>query len=302
MELFKETHIDFLSRRKICYLISIGIILIGFISLWIKGGPLWGIDFAGGTVIHLKFSKPVEIEEIRRALASIGLAGSSIQKVIGTENEYIIRTKKESKESNEGGITSEIKEALQAKFPTNSTEILKSETIGAAVSKEFIRNSIYAVLFSFFSMIAYLSWRYEFRYAVAGVLALIHDVLITLTFLSLFNKEITLLVVAAILTIIGYSINDTIVIYDRIRENIKLRRQLDFSSNINLSINQTLSRTILTAFTVFIVTLVLFLAGGEVIHDFAFCLLIGVITGTYSSIYIASSIVLDWYNWQKKKR
>lgn len=297
MELFKETHIDFLKRRKICYLISIGVILIGFISLWIKGGPLWGIDFAGGTVIHLKFSNPVEIEEIRKALAPIGLAGSSIQKVIGTENEYLIRTKKENGEE---GITSKIKEAMQMKFTANSIEILKSETVGAAVSREFIHRSLYAILFSFLSMIAYLSWRYEFRYAVAGVIALIHDVLVILTFLSLFNKEITLLVVAAILTIIGYSINDTIVIYDRIRENIKLRRQLDFASTINLSVNQTLSRTILTAFTVFLVALVLFLAGGEVIHDFSFCLLVGVITGTYSSIYIASSIVLDWHNWRKK--
>jgi preprotein translocase subunit SecF len=194
------------------------------------------------------------------------------------------------------GLTGRIDDALTTAFGKGSYEIRRVEVVGPKVGKDLTRKAILAIVFSWIGMLIYISWRFEFRYAVGGILALVHDVIITIGAFSILNKEFDLTIVAALLTIIGYSINDTIIVFDRIRENTRKNVKQSLADTINMSVNQTLSRTILTSFTVFIVVVVLFFFGGPVIHDFAFALLVGVVVGTYSSIFIASPIILAWEN------
>ena len=291
MEIIKwGTKIDFVGKMKLCFALSLALIVLSIASVVYHGGLNYGIDFAGGTLVQVRFQQHPEIEVIRRALRPLHLEGSIIQQV--GEKEVIIRTAQSS--SALKGLDSHIAEALSSVFGKGAVEIRRVEVVGSKVGKDLTRKAILAIIFSWLGMLVYISWRFEFRYAVGGILALIHDTIITVGALSLLNKEFTLTIVAALLTIIGYSINDTIVVYDRIRENVRKGIKKDLGEIINLSINETLSRTILTSFTVFLVLVALFFFGGEVIHDFAFALLVGVVVGTYSSIYIASPIVLAW--------
>jgi preprotein translocase SecF subunit len=302
MRFFKTTNIDFLSIRRYTYTASALVIIVGLVSLAIKGFD-YGIDFRGGTEIVLGFEQAPEIGDIREALGTVGLAKSEI-KAFGTAGDVLIRTS----EQEEGtAIGDRIKQAISQRFPEKPFEVLKEDKIGPKIGKELRRDALYAVVASLAVILLYIAIRFKFIYGVGAVLALFHDVLVTLGILSLLdgvfpalNLEITQEVVAAFLTLVGVSVNDTVVVFDRIRENLKIYRSKTIAEVMNKSLNDTLSRTIITSGTILIVTLTLLFVGGEVTRGFAFTLTVGLITGTYSSIYIASAVVLDWMTRRKK--
>jgi len=286
--------IDFVGKRRYAFALSALLIIAGIVSLILHGGPNYGIDFAGGTLLQVKFQKGVKIEELREVVRRLGLGEVLIQ-TFGSKDEFLIRLERSSGELK--GLSSMIKEGLRKAFGEGSFEIRRVEMVGPKVGKDLRQKGIKAIIFALIGILIYVSWRFEFRFAVGAVVALAHDVMITLGVFSLLDKEISLPVLAAFLTIVGYSLNDTIVVYDRIRENMRKGGNEPFSRVINRSINETLSRTILTSLTTLIVVVVLFVLGGGVIHNFALALLVGIIVGTYSSIYVASPVVLHW---QKK--
>jgi preprotein translocase subunit SecF len=295
MRLFKTTSINFLGARNRWYIVSTVFIAAGLISLFVKGIDL-GIDFRGGSEMIVKFQQTVQVGEIRDALGKVGLGRSEI-KTYGLRQDILIRV---SEDANTGQISDQIKGALKQAFPTNSFEILKEERIGPKIGKELRRSATYALLWSLVAIMFYVAIRFQFVYGVGAVLSLAHDVLVTLGIISIlngvipgFNLEITQEVIAAFLTIVGVSVNDTVVVFDRIRETLKIHRALPLKDAMNRSVNEMLGRTIITNGTIFTVLLVLLMFGGEVIRGFAFTLVIGQITGTYSSIYIASAVVLD---------
>jgi len=291
MELIKGTNIDFVSARKIGYLISGTLIAISLISLLAHGGPKYGIDFAGGTLLQVRFDNPVSIEDVRSALSSVGHGTAEITS-FGGGNEVLIRVR-EAEDTEES--TPEIaKEALRSAFPGNAIETRRQEEVGPKVGKELRRQGILAILFSMLGILIYMSWRFQFSSGTAAIVALIHDVLITLGIFSILGKEMSLPVLAAFLTIVGYSLNDTIVVFDRIRENMRVFHRETFSTVINKSINRTLGRTVITSLTTLLAVTFLFFLGGEVIHDFAFALIIGVVIGTYSSVFVATPVLYEW--------
>ncbi|MCE5262833.1 MAG: protein translocase subunit SecF [Deltaproteobacteria bacterium] len=289
MEIIKtSTNFNFVRMMKPAVILSVAVIVIGIASLIWHGGPNYGIDFAGGTLIQVKFQNDVHTDKIRDAFKSIGFEGSIIQNY--GPKEVIVRTADTGGDTK--GLTSRVDEALTTAFGKGAYDVRRIEMVGPKVGKDLTRKALLAIVFSWIGILIYVGVRFEFRYALGGIIALVHDVLVTITFLSLFNKEFDLNIVAALLTIIGYSINDTIVIFDRIRENARKNTRDTLTDVINVSVNQTLSRTILTSFTVFMVLLVLFIFGGAVIHDFTFALLVGTVAGVYSTVFIASPIVL----------
>jgi len=289
MEIIKtETHYNFVRLMKPAVILSLAVIIIGIASLIWHGGPNYGIDFAGGTLIQIKFQNETPADKIRAAFKSIGFEGSIIQDF--GPKEVIVRTAESGTDAK--ALTSRVDEALGAAFGKGAYEVRRIEMVGPKVGKDLTRKAILAIIFSWIGILIYVGVRFEFRYALGGIVALVHDVLVTVTFLSLFNKEFDLNIVAALLAIIGYSINDTIVIFDRIRENARKNIRQSLNEVINASVNQTLSRTILTSLTVIMVLVVLFFFGGAVIHDFTFALLVGTIAGVYSTVFIASPIVL----------
>ncbi|MFH2118815.1 MAG: protein translocase subunit SecF [Pseudomonadota bacterium] len=289
MEIIKtETHYNFVRMMKPAVILSLAVIIIGIGSLIWHGGPNFGIDFAGGTLIQIKFQNETPADKIRDAFKSIGFEGSIIQDF--GPKEVIVRTAESGTDAK--GLTSSVEEALGAAFGKGAYEVRRVEMVGPKVGRDLTRKAILAIIFSWIGILVYVGVRFEFRYALGGIVALVHDILITITFLSLFNKEFDLNIVAALLAIIGYSINDTIVIFDRIRENARKNIRQSLDEVINASVNQTLSRTILTSLTVIIVLFVLFFFGGAVIHDFTFALLVGTFAGVYSTVFIASPIVL----------
>ena len=302
MELIKpDTQIDFVGKMRIAFTVSLIAIAVSIASLIVHGGPNWGIDFAGGTVVQVKFTGGVDIDKIRSTLEGIHLEGITIQQFgAKTDYEYLIRTAESTEDLK--GLSGRVEDALQAAFGKGTFEVRRVEVVGAKVGKDLTQKGILAVVFSWIAMLAYIAWRFEFRFAVGGILALVHDTIITIGVFSLLNKEFSLVIVAALLTIIGYSINDTIVIYDRIRENRKKNVRQDLGQLINASINQTLSRTILTVLTVVLVLAAILLFGGAVMFDFAFAILVGIVVGTYSSIFIASPFVLAWERVSPSKR
>ncbi|MCI0697088.1 protein translocase subunit SecF [candidate division KSB1 bacterium] len=293
MQFFRETHIDFLSKRKFAIVVSAALILIGIASLVIKGGPLYGIDFLGGTEVQVRFSRAVPIGQVRQAMANVGFGQAEI-KQFGTPNDFLIRVQQQQTSTE---ISDQILQGLQSAFPDNPPESRFVESVGPKIGQELRNAAIWAIIIALGLILLYISVRFEFVFAVGAVVALVHDVMVALGFFSLLNLEISLAVVAAFLTLVGYSLNDTIVIYDRIRENMKIHRReaRPIEELINLSINQTLSRTILTSGTTLVVVATLYFLGGEVLHDFAFCLLAGIIVGTYSTIFIAAPIVVEWH-------
>lgn len=304
MRFLHNVNIDFLSKRRSFYLMSIVLIVIGFSIFLIKGINL-GIDFKGGTEILVRFHNDIPIQNVREAMDKSGLTGSEI-KTMGNEKDILIRTA----EQGEGTIVSDkIKEALRTSFTDNNFEVLRIDKVGPKIGKELRYAAIYATLFSLIAILIYLAFRFEFVYALGAVVALFHDVFITIGMVSIFemlfpslNLELSQGMVAAFLTLIGFSSNDTVIVFDRIRENIKLYKNEDILNVMNKSINTTLSRTIITSGTVFLTVLMLFLFGGEVNRSFAFTFLIGIITGTYSSVYVASAFVVDIKYLQKKKK
>ena len=292
MQLFKdETRFDFMGKIKAAMIISGIVILIGLGSIVISGGLKYGIDFAGGTLVQLQFKNPPEIEVIRDGLKTIGLGESTIQE-FGSKKDILIRV--ERSEEKLEAVGAMVKRSLSGKFHSDDITVERVEMVGPKVGRDLREKALLSILYAIIGIVIYISWRFEFQYAIAAIIALIHDVLVTMGAFSVLDKEFTLVIVAAFLTIIGYSLNDTIVVFDRIRENLRRKGKRSLSEIINSSINQTLSRTLLTSGTTLLVVLALFFFGGEIIHDFSFALLVGVFVGTYSSIFIASVFLVYW--------
>ncbi|GIW41301.1 MAG: protein-export membrane protein SecF [Candidatus Binatia bacterium] len=282
-------NIDFLRWSRWAMVLSIVVAALGIGSLVVRG-PNYGIDFAGGLLLHLRFSEPREVAEVRSALAKIERAGASIQDFGGEKREFLVRMPLEAEQTIEA--SAEVRKALEEHFGEGSFEILRTEIVGPRVGAELRRRAVLLVAFATLLMGGYIAARFEPRFGLGAAAALVHDVVITLGALSLFRYELDLPVVAALLTVVGYSVNDTVVVSDRIRENRRKSRREPLRDLINRSVNETLSRTVLTSGTTLFVVLALFLLGGNVIHPFAFTLLVGVIVGTYSSVYVASPVVL----------
>ena len=303
MELIKpNSNISFVGRIRPALIFSLVLIAISLFSLLVKGGPRYGIDFEGGTLVQIKFFKTVDIGEVRGALDSLAIEGLSVQEFGDRkEQEYLVTMKKTTGELE--GLSEIVKNALTTTFGADDLEVRRVEMVGPKVGDDLRRKGMLAVFFSILGMLAYIWWRFELRFGIGAIFCLVHDVIITLGALSLTNKPIDLPIIAALLTVVGYSVNDTIIISDRIRENMKKMSRGRLNDIVNKSINQTLSRTCITAGTTLMVVVALFFLGGEVIHDFAFTLLVGICAGTYSSIFIASPLLIVWEKlFPQKKR
>lgn len=286
----KQT-IDFIRLRYLAYGFSLLLLLASAGSLLFQGLN-FGIDFSGGTLIQVRFQSPPKVQEIRDALADMAMGDVVIQE-FGAPEEILIRVEKQVADpSAQSALSQRIVASLTPVAGDKGVEIRRVEFVGPQVGEELTQNGILAILYSMVAILFYVAWRFELRFAYGAVLALIHDITITVGIFSLLQKEFTLVVVAALLTVIGYSLNDTIVVYDRIREEIKRFKSKDLTFIINEAINRTLSRTLITSMTTLLVLVALLVFGGEVIHDFALTLFLGVLIGTYSSIFVASPIVL----------
>jgi len=333
-----DINLNFVGKRKIAYTMSLAMILISIASLVVHKGPKYGIDFAGGTLIQVKFDAPVKLADIKSGLAAINLGKSSVQGFgEHSEHEYLIRT--DGSVTTEEGFSLEVQKAL-ASSTGKGADIRRVEMVGPQVGQDLREKALFAMFYALLFIAIYISGRFELKwmlsgvmagvlmgavyllsifhvsvpfliaaaltvtlllfwflnlkYAMGAIVALVHDVTITVGIFSLFAKEFTLPIIAALLTIIGYSLNDTIIVFDRIRENLRKYHKSSLETVINRSVNETLSRTILTSGTTLIVVVALFVLGGGIIHDFAFALMVGIIVGTYSSIYVASPILLAW--------
>jgi preprotein translocase subunit SecF len=340
-----DINIDFVGKRRIAFVGSLILIAISIISLVIKGGPRYGIDFGGGTLVQVKFSEEIEPQTIKNALRSLDLGITSVQGFgERKEHEFLIRAA-ESTEALEG-LASRIKQMLETAYAQNKPEVRRVEMVGPKVGKDLQEKALLAMFCALLFIVVYISGRFELKwmvslimasclfatlfvfakfgvsvpililtavlvtlifsfylklkFAMGAIVALIHDVLVTVGVFSLTNKEFTLPIIAALLTIIGYSLNDTIIVFDRIRENSRKYHRQPYELIINRSINETLSRTLLTSLTTLVVVVALFVLGGGIIHDFAFALIIGVIVGTYSSVYVASPVLIIWQQAMKK--
>jgi preprotein translocase SecF subunit len=297
MQFFLEPRINFVGVRRFAYVFS-GIALLGTVVLLLSGALKGGVDFTGGRLVQVRFEDVVvDISDVRSLLEEAGVGGSEVQ-TFGEANELLIRLPV-SQEGEQDSLT--VEDIIRQGYP-GSVEITRVEDVGPKIGGELRRDAIRAVLWALVLLLVYISWRFELRFAVGAVVALAHDVLITLGVFALSGREMSLPVVAALLTIVGYSLNDTIVVFDRIREQLRLMRREVFESVVNLSINKSLSRTIITSLTTFVVVLVLYLFGGKVINDFAFALLIGVLVGTYSSVFVASPVVIEWHHYITSRR
>lgn len=297
MELLKPgTRIDFVSRMKKAMFVSIALIIIAIGSLIYHKGPNWGVEFTGGTEIHIKLAKEVSIAEISETLATTGFPPDIVQQLgLSSDHEYLIRFSPELVKFDQiQGFQTELEKIIATNEAFKGGSIQRVDYIGPRVGAELIRKAVIAILLGCVGILIYVMIRFELSFAIGAVIALIHDTVITLGALSLMEKEFTLALVAALLTVIGFSVNDTIIIFDRIRENMRKSGKLSIRELVNEGISQTLTRTILTSITVFLVLIPLFIFGGSVIHDFAFTLIVGAIIGTYSSIFIASAFVVYW--------
>lgn len=297
LQLLVGTNFPFMKHRRIAYAISALMVLATAAMLFTKG-PRYSVDFSGGTMLQIRTSQAVPADRMRAALDAGGIHGVELQQLTGGDgNEYMLRFRTE----NADPFTT-VKQAIQAKEAGNEVELRRIETVGPKVGSDLRQKAIWAILGSLGAILLYVGLRYEFKFAFGGIMALFHDVFVTLGFLMITGREISLTVVAALLTIAGYSINDTIVVFDRIRERAKALRKERHDRAMDIAVNETLSRTIITAFTVFLASLALFIWGGEVLRDFSFAMLVGVTFGTYSSVYVASALALDiWLALDRRK-
>lgn len=298
MEIFSKTNIDFVSARKIFVVFSIVFILFGIIFA-IVVPPEFGIDYTGGAEVAVKFEKNISTDKVRNIITQAGLKNPEI-KSFGNPNEFLIRIKEF------GDVQIKIQEAL-SKIEGNSFQILKVDKIGAKIGGEMRRDAFIAVFLAVIAMLVYIGFRFEFTFGIGAVIALVHDVLATtmliilMDHLGVMDLEINQALIAALLTVIGYSVNDTVIIFDRIRENKEIHKGMNFLKLVNLSINETLSRTIVTVLTVLFALGALLIFGGPVLKGFAFTMFVGTIVGTYSSIYISANFVI-WYIEKVKKQ
>ena len=294
MELIKHTNIDFLGLRRIAFVVSsilcvLGIVCVVMIAM---GKANMGIDFAGGASANLVFGKPVQIDQARQIMDGAGFGDAEIQSF--TEGTKLLVRVKNLKNVPVNDVVGRITGAFSKGLPDNPVKVDSSSAIGPTVGKALQKDALLAIVLSFLGIIIYIAWRFEFKFGLAATVATFHDVLAVLGVFFLLNREITLLVVTALLTLAGYSLTDTVVVFDRIRENLKMRQKDGLVDIINSSINEVLSRTVVTSLTVFLAVLSLYVLGGEVLHDFAFAMLFGVVVGTYSSIFVASPLLYVW--------
>ena len=301
MRIIKETKIEFMGQRKFGFILSGTLLIAGLLSLLINQGPKLSIDFKGGTLVSVQYNSNIEISDVKNSLKSFSINGENFDfsseevKYFGSQSAISVRIP--LIENAPDNFAQNIVDHLYNSFPSKVSEdknvfVLNKGSVGPKIGAELSGKAVMAILSSLFLILLYISFRFEFKFALGAIAALTHDVLITLGIFSIMRYEISLPVIAAFLTIVGYSLNDTIVIFDRIRENIKLSNKTNYDSIINKSINESLSRTLVTSSTTFFVVFILWFFGGEVINTFAFAMIVGVIIGTYSSIYVASPIVL----------
>lgn len=291
MRLFAEAHYEFLEKRKTAYLISALMVVVGIGSVAAHRGLNYGVDFTGGTLLQLRFSEDVQASDLRSTLGNAGLTNLQVQD-FGGENEFLVRTAVFTEGGNRE-LSENVDRMLSDRFGVGAYQVVRVEAVGPKVGGELRQRAVYAVLISFLLTLVYLGFRFEWRFGLAAIIAAIHDVIIVFGVISLLNIEVSLPTVAAILTTIGYSLNDTIVIFDRIRENLKKHRRSGYLEILNRSINETLPRTVMTSGTTLAVLLALAIFGGAVIREFTFVLIAGVLIGTYSSIFVASPVLLE---------
>lgn len=310
MRFLSETKIDFIGARRFGFIISGALLLAGMISLFLQDGPKLGIDFTGGVRVMVKYNKPVDISSVRNALSEVEIDNETFdfsKAEIKLEHDpdkgdFVSVRLPKMTEIAEDADEAVIKKLFTA-FPesvqgdlSKFKESSKALIIGPKVGAELRGKAMLAILSSILMILFYVSIRFQFKFAIGAIAALVHDVLITLGIFSIMDYEISLVIVAAFLTIVGYSLNDTIVVFDRVRENLKRLKQEKYEAIINKSINESLSRTIITSLTTFMVVFILWLTGGEVIRYFAFGMMVGILIGTYSSMFVASPIVVAWHN------
>jgi len=293
IELIRKTDIDFMGMRRYTMMVSGALVLLGLYGVFqiFTGRANLGIEIAGGTSIQVRFERPVAMEEVRTMLKDEGFGEATLQEVPG-ENILIIKVG--TKRQGEQMVGDRTVELLRKRYPGNPLTVESMSEIGPAIGKKLRTDALFALAVSALAIVIYLAWRFEFKFGVAATIATFHDVVTLVGIFTLLGKEIDLLFITALLTIGGYSLTDTVVVFDRIRENIRLRKKGTFSETINLSVNEVLSRTVITSLTTFMACLALLLLGGIVLRDFAFALAIGVVVGTYSSVFIASPIVAIW--------
>jgi preprotein translocase SecF subunit len=296
-QILHDTKIPFMSYRRPMYIVSALVVLATVGWLIAHKGPRWSVDFTGGTLLQIQTAKVLPADDVRKTLDHAGFEGFELQSA-GDGRDLFVRLPVQ-----EGADAfTRVKTALDTAFPGADTQLRRQETVGPRVGEELRSKAIWAVLFSLGAILLYVGIRYEFKFALGAVIALFHDVFAAFGVVLFMNREISLTVIAALLTLAGYSINDTIVVFDRIRERSKQLHKLSHEDMMNTAMNETLSRTIITSITVFLATLALFVFGGEVINDFALCMLAGVIFGTYSSIFVASALALDIWLWLDRRK
>jgi len=302
MQIFHNPNYNFVKWRWHAIALSWVIVLAGLLMIWQKGMPL-GIEFSGGTIVIVKFDAHTDVQQVRHALDALpGGGGEAIVQGYGDpgQNQVMIRVPTVGEES--GASLSKTADAVTAvlkKANLNNPQVVGTEIVGPSVGEQLTRQGILATVLALGGILVYIALRFQFSFALGAVVATIHDLLVTLAFLAFFRYDLSLNVIAAILTITGYSTNDTIVIFDRVRENLRSARRDDIATVINTAVNQTLSRTVITAGTALLSALALFFFGGEVLHGFAFTMVVGIITGTYSSVFIAAAIVIIWQGRKK---
>ena len=299
LEILGKTNIDFVGKRKISFALSGVMIFLGLLTIVqiVRGEAHLGIDFSGGTSVQLNFKDPIKIDEARHILSENGFPRADLQEITDG-NKLLIRIKEEK--TIEEKVSARLVSLFRQEFSENEFVVDSSSEIGPTIGKELQKKAITAVFFALFMIVIYIALRFELRFGAAAAMATFHDVLAVLGIFYLLDKEINLLVVTALLTLAGYSLTDTVVVFDRIRENLRSRKGRDLGQVINDGVNQVLSRTIVTSLTILLVLFALFFWGGEVIHDFSLALILGVIIGNYSSIFLASPILLIWKGGQGK--
>jgi preprotein translocase subunit SecF len=298
IQIFVNANYDFVGKRRWFYAASGGLMLLSLIWIFFVGGLNSGIDFTGGALVQVRYDKPASVDLVRKGLDEIKLGNAIIQQ-FGDAQEYLIRLPQGTDKPDQ--LSKHVQDALE-RAAGAKVEIRRLEFVGPQVGRDLQFQALYAVLAGMGGILLYVAFRFHFRDGVISVVAIAHDVIVTLGALSVTQREMSLPVLAALLTIVGYSINDTIVVFDRIRETRAkgIRKGQNWAELVNGAMNQTLSRTVLTSFTVFLSALVLFLFGGEVLRDFSYALIVGVVTGTYSSI-AAASLVMDWETWSRAR-
>jgi preprotein translocase SecF subunit len=290
MRLIGDTNIPFVPKRRLFFLLS-GLLMLASVAVILIRGFNYGVDFTGGSLVQIHFTQPVSTDAMRGVLEKVGESGAGLQR--DERGDFLIRAKAREFAGRET-FSTVLSRQLETSFPGNQFEILRDEMVGPQVSKELQGKVLLAVLLGLLGILIYVSFRFDFRFGTGAVLSLIHDTTITLGFVALFNREVTITVIAAVLTMIGYSVNDSIVVSDRIREDVKKMRKESFFDICNQAINKTMSRTLITALTTLFVTLALLVFGAATIKDFAFVMTVGILVGTYSSIFIVANFVCEW--------